>query len=58
MTRSYMDAFQPVISELPWLPVIGNHEYCEQSHLVQEGWHFSCERETIMQRQVHFQSSD
>ena len=24
----------------------------------QEGWHFSCERETIMERQVPFQSSD
>ena len=24
----------------------------------QEGWHFSCERETIMERQVHFQSLD
>ena len=22
----------------------------------QEGWHFSCERETIVERQVHFQS--
>ena len=26
--------------------------------LRQEGWHFSCVRETIMERQVHFQSSD
>ena len=26
--------------------------------LRQEGWHFSCERETIMERQVHCQSSD
>ena len=24
----------------------------------EEGWHFSCERETIMERQVHFQSRD
>lgn len=22
----YMDAFEPVLSQLPWLPVIGNHE--------------------------------
>ena len=22
-----MDAFQPIISRVPWLPVIGNHEY-------------------------------
>ena len=22
-----------------------------------EGWHFSCEREPIMEKQVHFQSS-
>ena len=30
----------------------------EWGHVLQEGWHFSCERETIMERQVHFQSSD
>jgi hypothetical protein len=23
----YMDALEPVISTIPWLPVIGNHEY-------------------------------
>ena len=23
----YMEAFEPVVSELPWLPVIGNHEF-------------------------------
>ena len=25
---AYMNAFQPVLAECPWLPVIGNHESC------------------------------
>ena len=35
-------------------PPTGSHTQCSR----QEGWHFSCVRETIMERQVHFQSSD
>ena len=25
---AYMNAFQPVLAQCPWLPVIGNHESC------------------------------
>ena len=24
---AYMNAFQPILSECPWMPVVGNHEY-------------------------------
>ena len=23
----YMEAYQPVVSQVPWLPVVGNHEF-------------------------------
>ena len=30
----------------------------QRDDVSERGWHFSCERETIMTRQVHFQSCD
>ena len=24
--QAYMNAFQPLLTELPWFPIIGNHE--------------------------------
>lgn len=29
----YMDAFEPILSKVPWLPVIGNHEYYDGTSL-------------------------
>ena len=29
----YMDAFEPILTKVPWLPVIGNHEYYDGSSL-------------------------
>ena len=29
-----MNAYQPILSQLPWMPIVGNHEYYDGGHFM------------------------